>query len=323
MLTYNHEKYIKQAINSVLMQKTDFPFDLIIGDDYSFDDTRRICSDYENEYPDKINVIYNNQNLGILKNYINTFYKCNGVYTALLSGDDYWIDEYKLQKQYDFLEKNPDYGLVHTDFNRYYMEYNKIQEAVLRSAKKRKRLEGNIYEDLLRFNPICASTVMIRKTLLKEAIFETDLLNNNWTSEDIPIWLYSAQKLKIGFLNDLTTVYRVNSNSASSLKFITKENVDKSLNVRNYFIERYGASNETKTYIQRLYFKKLMRVGLITKDNSIAKSSIKQLSMFTDRNTFIEKIVFKLLYILSFNYITWCIVSFFYKKKRALKVWRI
>ena len=111
MITYNHEQFISQAIEGILMQKTDFPIELIIGEDCSTDSTRQICTEYQEKYPDKINLQLRKNNLGFYQNWAVTLQACTGKYIALCEGDDYWTDPLKLQKQVDFLEANPDYSV--------------------------------------------------------------------------------------------------------------------------------------------------------------------------------------------------------------------
>lgn len=110
MVTYNHEKYIAEALESVLMQQTNFDFEIVIGEDCSTDQTRSIIKNYENKYPNIIFPIYHDKNVGANRNaYEFTFPLCKGKYIACLEGDDYWTDPFKLQKQVDFLEQNKDY----------------------------------------------------------------------------------------------------------------------------------------------------------------------------------------------------------------------
>ena len=110
MLAYNHENYIKQAINSVLSQRGSFELEIIIGEDCSTDKTRFIIKEYERQYPEIIKPIYYKNNVGIQQNFVNVIEKCKGKYVALCEGDDYWIDNLKLQKQIDFLEQNQEYS---------------------------------------------------------------------------------------------------------------------------------------------------------------------------------------------------------------------
>jgi glycosyltransferase involved in cell wall biosynthesis len=111
MIAYNQEDYISEAIESILMQKTDFPVELIIGDDHSKDRTGEICARYAARYPDKIKYHYREPNLGMMPNFIRTLSECDGKYIALCEGDDFWTDENKLRQQVDFMEAHPEVSL--------------------------------------------------------------------------------------------------------------------------------------------------------------------------------------------------------------------
>ena len=114
ILTYNHDEYIEKTIKSVLSQKVDFSLEIIIGDDSSTDGTSAIVDRYQHQHADKIIILRSTKNLGILTvdpgrlNGLRLFRSCRGKYIALCEGDDYWTDPYKLQKQVDYLEANPD-----------------------------------------------------------------------------------------------------------------------------------------------------------------------------------------------------------------------
>ena len=112
MITYNHEPYIRQSIESVMMQKTDFEFELVIGEDASQDKTREICFEYQKKYPDKIRVLWWHENVSKFGgNGRRTRAHCRGEFIAFCEGDDYWIDPLKLQKQVDIMRKHPNVGL--------------------------------------------------------------------------------------------------------------------------------------------------------------------------------------------------------------------
>lgn len=111
LITYNHEKFVAQAIESILMQETNFQWKLVIADDCSTDSTRVIVSKYKEKFPEKIHLIYQETNVGPAQNFIDLITYPVSKYIAYLEGDDYWTDPYKLQKQVDFLEANPDYVL--------------------------------------------------------------------------------------------------------------------------------------------------------------------------------------------------------------------
>ncbi len=116
-VTYNHEKYIRQALDSILMQKTTFPFEILVGEDCSTDGTREILKEYEVAWPGRFVMYYRDKNLGATKNEYELFMDAKGKYIAALELDDIWTDEYKLQKQYDFLEAHQEYIGVAHDFD--------------------------------------------------------------------------------------------------------------------------------------------------------------------------------------------------------------
>ena len=102
MLTYNQERYINEAIRSVMLQETNFPFELVIGNDASTDCTGTICADWQKKYPEQIVLFNRKKNLGLQQNFIQTYTRCRGQYIAICEGDDFWTDKRKLQIQADF-----------------------------------------------------------------------------------------------------------------------------------------------------------------------------------------------------------------------------
>ncbi|MEI8198961.1 MAG: glycosyltransferase family 2 protein [Eubacteriales bacterium] len=114
LVVYNHEKYVIQAIESILMQDVDFSYEIIVGDDKSTDRSREILLGYKEKYPERITLLFQDENVGGTKNIYDLFMKSKGKYIAVLEGDDYWLDRKKLQKQVDFLENNNEYlGVSH------------------------------------------------------------------------------------------------------------------------------------------------------------------------------------------------------------------
>lgn len=112
LISYNQERYIEQAILSVLTQRVTFDFELVIGDDCSIDRTREIIDRYAAS-DDRIRVLDRPRNLGMNRNFWSTLRECRGEYVALLEGDDYWIDSAKLQMQADYLDAHPGVALTH------------------------------------------------------------------------------------------------------------------------------------------------------------------------------------------------------------------
>lgn len=115
MVAYNHEKYVSQAIESILMQETEYNYKIFIGEDCSKDDTRAICLSYAEQFPDKIELILHSANVGNVKNAFAVYEACvnsGARYMSLLEADDYWTTPHKLQRQAYFLDMNPAYSLI-------------------------------------------------------------------------------------------------------------------------------------------------------------------------------------------------------------------
>ena len=109
--TYNHEKYLAQALESFLMQKVNFPIEIVVGEDCSTDGTPQIVREYAERFPGLVKVITSDANVGAVPNALGIWAAARGKYIALCEGDDYWTDPQKLQKQVDFLEQNPDFTI--------------------------------------------------------------------------------------------------------------------------------------------------------------------------------------------------------------------
>lgn len=217
LVTYNHEKYIRIALDSLFNQKFDGVIELVIADDESSDNTISIIKEYEN-IDDRFIFKYlkNTKNMGITKNYQRGFSQCTGKYVAVLEGDDYWINPFKLQQQIDFLD-------IHMECNLCSVNYFVFQEKI---AHYYPRIAvGNSYRlisarELIADNIVGNfSTCMYRKFALDnlpEKLFET-------TSYDWIINICVAQESLIGFLETPMSVYRLHTSGT----WTQKSNVEK------------------------------------------------------------------------------------------------
>jgi len=213
--TYNQEKYIAQTLESVLDQKTNFLFEILIGEDCSKDKTRQICENYAKKYPQKIKLIKNKKNLGLLKNFSNVFLKAKGEYIAILAGDDYWIDNHKIQKQVDFLETNLDYSLVFTNAKKYLEKKHKF----IKNFYTKKIKATYSCEELISYNFIPALTALFKKP--KKFTFPKEW--NSYYPEDWPLFILVSQNKKIKYFKETTAVYRVMENSlGSSISYLKR-----------------------------------------------------------------------------------------------------
>jgi len=214
MVAYNQEKYIAQAIESVLMQKTVFDYRLIIGDDCSNDSTATICAQYVEKYPDKVELISNPKNIGLLANYKQLFDNFPAKYIAILEGDDYWTDENKLQFQFDLLENNPHIGLVHTDCDLLF-ESGKLQ-----SGSHQRHIgsikNGIVFEQLLYENYIRPATVMFRQELFGKYVPVNEYIRLSFTTLDYPMWLDISYYTQFYYIPTSTAAYRIHRSSISN-----------------------------------------------------------------------------------------------------------
>ena len=111
IVTYNHERFIGETLESVLCQKVDFPYEMVIAEDCSSDNTRRILLDYQRRHPDVIRLLLNERNMGSRYTTRRARHQCRGEYVAFLDGDDYWTSPDKLQRQAELLDRNPQYAI--------------------------------------------------------------------------------------------------------------------------------------------------------------------------------------------------------------------
>jgi glycosyltransferase involved in cell wall biosynthesis len=306
MITYNQERYIAKAIESVLMQKTNFDYELVIGEDYSLDKTREICIAYKNKYPNKIKLILAEKNSGTIHNLIQTMKQCSGEYIAMLEGDDYWNDHLKLQKQVDFLDNNPDYGLVHSDFDFFRQRNGKIIKSYFQFFKI-KIPTGNIFEDLLCWNFIRTCTSCFRRRLITDSLLYETLIKEKWQMGDTALFLEIANKSKVGYINESLATYRRHKGSISyhSGMWQSYRFTNSGFNLRLYFINKYGCSIKTKNFVYAKYYLKLFIHYFYIKKFDLTKMAYDNL-MATNKNFITWKI--RIMRISINNFILWLMI---------------
>ncbi len=210
-ITYNHANFVREALESMLIQKTTFSFKIVVGDDCSKDGTRKIIANFEARYPDKIILSNPVINLGAEKNFNQLLAKCIDIqpdYIAYLEGDDYWLDEYRLQKQFNILENNPDVGLVYGK-NKLRNEQNNLIECRTPPFKS-----GYIFEDIIlnKYLPALHSS-FFRTCLIKEIFAQS-----NYFGLDLYIIAEMARRSKFIYVDDFFHVYRATPGSITKLQ---------------------------------------------------------------------------------------------------------
>ncbi len=210
MITYNHSKYIKQAIESILNQETTFDFELIISNDNSPDETDSIVNEIISTNPKGNLITYfkHDKNIGMMPNFLFTLNNGKGEYVALCEGDDYWTSNLKLEKQVSFLDQNKDYSIcfhnVQTLENGILKE-NNIQNDIL---------ETSTITDLAKYNFMQTPSVVYRNHLFES--FPDYFVSS--PIGDYFLHMLNAKYGKIFFLNENMAVYRIHDTSYWSSK---------------------------------------------------------------------------------------------------------
>lgn len=228
MITYNHEPYIRQAIEGVMMQQTDFEFELVIGEDASTDKTREICFEYQKKYPEKIRVLWWHENVSKFGgNGRRNRAHCRGEFMAICEGDDYWIDPTKLQKQVDVMRKNQGVGAVFTDAQELNQNSGSISDWEGASCYRSGLIKGGEFFSIYSFGAsakkgpgpecfIATASGLFRKKLLETLNEEYELFSWKLLLGDKQMWLGCSLLGDVYYLADKTVVYRRHSGGAMS-----------------------------------------------------------------------------------------------------------
>jgi hypothetical protein len=289
-LTYNHAPYIEDTLNGFCIQKTSFPFVCAIIDDASPDGEQEVIKQYiesnfdlKDDYAQVIDDVnykliiarhkenkqcifaayllkYNHNHIRDVRNNYISEWLLGSEYIAHCEGDDYWIDSLKLQKQVDFLEKNLDFGMVHTDFD------------LVKGRRNHFKSQPDVIEfpDLLvKHINIGTLTVLYRTSIYKGLPRYNQ--GKNWPMGDFPTWLEISHASKIKYLRDVTAKYRVLESSASHSNDIMKSvsYINKGYEIKEYYANIYGV-NADSIYDED-YYEEIVRVASRLRSFDVAK----------------------------------------------------
>ena len=211
-ITYNHEPYIRQCLESFVMQKTNFRFEAIVHDDASTDGTAAIIREFAEKYPEIIKPIYETENQyskhdGSLARILNEH--THGKYVALCEGDDYWIDPNKLQIQVDFLESHPEYTMC---FHNAFVCFGQV----FNSEKRFATLNNEAYSGSAIYASFIVPTasVMLKKCVCFSELYTSAKINKKFIYGDILLWLSCATFGKIYGMSKVMSVYRKHEGGA-------------------------------------------------------------------------------------------------------------
>ena len=284
MITYNHAPYIAQAIEGVLQQKTNFPFELVIGEDCSTDGTREIVLEYQKKYPDIIRVITSDKNVGMNRNSYRTMKACRGKYIAFCEGDDYWHHPDKLQKQVDYMESHPECGLVCSDYDIYYNSSNKVRRRV--NYYRGERFSGNLAEIVGHPTSVLRTcTVMFRRHLCEEVIERDPYLHQSekFLLGDIQLWAEVASISEISYMPESLATYRILDESASKSKDPRKalRFLKSAYEVRLYLCGKYKLSEGIRREIDSTFWHGSLRLACYLRSAELADEVRRKKKTFT------------------------------------------
>ena len=266
LMTYNCEKYISQCLQSIVEQKTNFPFEIIIGDDASTDGTVEIIKSYMNHY-DNIDIKIHEKNIGILNNFIDTLNRCNGKYIFDIAGDDWLSNLNALQMLHEKLEDNPSFGFVDSGYDCYFQKSKKIIH-----FKNSKNLDATRSEYIQRHkvNGTLLMGLCYRKSAINEHVNFEEYVEKGFDFEDYPIITDLVFNTDFGFVNSQLSVYRQHRESHSKYN-------KSGLKVMLYFAKKYKYSKEEIEKIHQAYNEQMLHNASLTSDKKSGRQHYKPL----------------------------------------------
>ena len=279
MMAYNQASFIKQALDSVLAQETDFSVEIIVGEDCSTDGTRDIVIDYVRQYPGRMHALLHESNIGASLNQMAVLEHCTGEYIAILEGDDFWLDNCKLKKQVDFLDSNLDYAIC--AHNLLIVDY-----------------EGNSEGKLIHIGPRMDSYDILELSDGNLLAMASCMYRNNFTAGQnptgYPSWLH---KVKIGdyclhmlaarhgmikYFPDVMGVYRVHGGGAWSQETQFSQTI-MLFEALHQLRQEFTDEIEKKLMLQQFQYLKIITDSDPTKFDAFLQSHKKQIiSLISD-----------------------------------------
>lgn len=286
MITYGHEKYIRQAIESVLMQECNFEFELIIGNDQSPDNTDKVIQEIlvNNPNSNKIKYFNHKQNIGFMENHIFVLNQVKGKYIAICEGDDYWTDKQKLQKQFDFLENNSDFGMVFHDCKMYFEETDELKNSgIVEKIDDREYSRLEILEKWI----IPTGSVFFKSNLINEQLYKI-YRNKKALFGDTYTNLFVSRNSKIYGFSDKMSVYRIHKGGLTSAKTDLIKKLSDFLIHWKFIIDCFGSeffTQKMKVRFSETYFN-LARLNYVKKNILFFKYFF--LSFYHNKNSFFK-----------------------------------
>ncbi len=277
MVTYNHEQYIAQAIESVAMQETEFPIELIIGEDCSTDCTREIVFEYQRKYPKVIRVITSERNVGMRRNCMRVNAGARGKYIAYGDGDDYWHNRRKLQMQVDYLECHPECGMVHTNADSYHVLSGRRMPMAIPYRPELCDSDDPFLQQLTGACAIWPLTVCIRKELLDQITRECpEITDERFMMGDTPRFLEIAHRSAVHYMPISTATRNLLPESATQSQSIARKGkfIASSAEMTLHYLEKYPVPEQYDRQIRRWVYLRELEYAYLCRDADRARRAL-------------------------------------------------
>ena len=273
VITYNQESTIGQTLDSILKQEGDFELEVVIGEDCSKDGTWRICKEYEERFPDRVSLLPNTQNLGIMGNFARTFSSCTGDLLSIIAGDDYYCDDHALEKQMNYLAQHPSVGVIGANGYRFYVRKNKMVPGLNRKITEETDQAKEFYFTRSYSGGVYLKPVglMIRRVLLQHLNFD-EMIRRTLPVEDYPMQAVLSQHTHFACLQDLLVVYRIYKESAT---FVSLDSAG--------YLDYHRGLVETRRYLNDLF----------PNDACIKETDLKEYLFYKEFLLYLHKLDFK------------------------------
>ncbi len=274
MITYNHRPYIVAAVEGVLRQETEYPFELVIGEDCSTDGTREIVLDYQKRYPDVVRVIHSERNVGARANHARTIAACRGQYVAFCEGDDFWHRPDKLQLQVSCLEKHPEYGLVCSDYDCRNVTTGHIVAGYNRRRGRTVPARPTMTDFALGrggiWGAILTCTVVVRVDLLRRIRQDDPFLHggNAFSMGDVQCWAELSHLSEVGYIDSSLATHNLLPESAARSRD-ERKSLRFSISGREmlmYLCEKYALPAEVRQAVTREWCQYSFQLAFLERD---------------------------------------------------------
>lgn len=261
LITYNHEKYIRESIESIIMQDIPFSYEVLIGEDCSVDSTPKILRDMLKTLPSNFHIFFRKENMGMNANLIDLIYRARGDYMIILEGDDYWLDRNKLKKQVEFLENNSDY--VACSHRTLIVDENSESKTKIHIAEKRNNGDYTFY-DFRSWKLPGQTTTILMRNVFKDHLEYKKLFVDMYPGDRTIAYILLVNG-KIFFFNEKMSAYRLITKNSDNFSATVKSDYEfcrlhaEFLNNLYVFSTDIGLKKKERDVLAQLYFRQLFR----------------------------------------------------------------